>query len=96
MKTGRVSSLPDKGIPDMTCISDIDEQGINKNLKVRYERDEIYVSFLNNHKISIFFLKIDQYIILTIIRTSYTIMSKLPRFQALLRLSADRHVIVIS
>lgn len=29
----------------MTCISDIDEQGINRNLKVRYQRDEIYVSF---------------------------------------------------
>lgn len=29
----------------MTCISDIDETGINKNLKVRYLRDEIYVSF---------------------------------------------------
>lgn len=42
---GRISSLPDKGIPDMTCISDIDEQGINRNLKVRYQRDEIYVSF---------------------------------------------------
>lgn len=42
---GRISSLPDKGIPDMTCISDIDEQGINRNLKVRYQRDEVYVSF---------------------------------------------------
>lgn len=29
----------------MTCISDIDENGINHNLKVRYERDQIYVSF---------------------------------------------------
>lgn len=28
----------------MTCIPDIDENGINRNLKVRYERDEIYVS----------------------------------------------------
>ncbi|KXJ68950.1 hypothetical protein RP20_CCG000865 [Aedes albopictus] len=26
----------------MTCISDIDENGINRNLKVRYERDQIY------------------------------------------------------
>uniref|UniRef100_A0A8D8D5D3 (northern house mosquito) hypothetical protein n=1 Tax=Culex pipiens TaxID=7175 RepID=A0A8D8D5D3_CULPI len=42
---GRVGSTPDKGVPDMTCISDIDENGINHNLKVRYERDQIYVSF---------------------------------------------------
>lgn len=28
----------------MTCISDIDETGINRNLNVRYQRDEIYVS----------------------------------------------------
>ena len=42
---GRVgSSTPDKGVPDMTCIPDIDESGINRNLKVRYDRDEIYVS----------------------------------------------------
>ncbi|EDS40905.1 conserved hypothetical protein [Culex quinquefasciatus] len=38
----RVGSTPDKGVPDMTCISDIDENGINHNLKVRYERDQIY------------------------------------------------------
>lgn len=43
--SGRVgSSTPDKGVPDMTCIPDIDENGINRNLKVRYDRDEIYVS----------------------------------------------------
>jgi myosin heavy subunit len=35
----------------MTCISDIDENGINRNLEVRYERDEIYVSFLITKKI---------------------------------------------
>ena len=34
---------PSDGVPDMTVISDIDSQGINKNLKVRYERDQIYV-----------------------------------------------------
>ncbi|XP_055613546.1 myosin-I heavy chain [Uranotaenia lowii] len=39
---GAVGSTPDKGVPDMTCISDIDENGINRNLKVRYERDQIY------------------------------------------------------
>ncbi|XP_059621971.1 myosin-I heavy chain isoform X2 [Phlebotomus argentipes] len=39
---GRMGSTPDKGVPDMTCISDIDENGINRNLKIRYQRDEIY------------------------------------------------------
>lgn len=32
-------------MPDMTAISDIDEIGINHNLKIRYQRDKIYVSF---------------------------------------------------
>jgi hypothetical protein len=35
-------SAPKDGVPDMTFISDIDEFGINTNLKVRYERDQIY------------------------------------------------------
>lgn len=45
--SGRVgySTTPDKGVPDMTSIPDIDETGINRNLNVRYVRDEIYVSF---------------------------------------------------
>ncbi|CAL1270295.1 unnamed protein product [Larinioides sclopetarius] len=34
--------LPEDGVPDMTVISDIDEQGINTNLKTRYKRDHIY------------------------------------------------------
>ncbi|KAJ9596668.1 hypothetical protein L9F63_012312, partial [Diploptera punctata] len=33
---------PEVGVPDMTVISDIDELGINKNLMVRYGRDQIY------------------------------------------------------
>ncbi|XP_052123144.1 myosin-I heavy chain isoform X1 [Frankliniella occidentalis] len=33
---------PDAGVPDMTVISDIDENGINRNLQVRYGRDQIY------------------------------------------------------
>ncbi|GIZ03079.1 hypothetical protein CEXT_101931 [Caerostris extrusa] len=37
--------LPEDGVPDMTVISDIDEKGINTNLKTRYKRDHIYVSF---------------------------------------------------
>ncbi|XP_055373723.1 myosin-I heavy chain isoform X2 [Condylostylus longicornis] len=39
---GRLSSSADKGVPDMTAIPNIDENGINRNLKVRYQRDEIY------------------------------------------------------
>jgi len=34
----------------MTCIPDIDETGINRNLKVRYDRDEIYVSSIIKKK----------------------------------------------
>ncbi|XP_043463659.1 myosin-I heavy chain isoform X2 [Leptopilina heterotoma] len=35
-------SSPESGVPDMTIISDIDETGINRNLQVRYDRDQIY------------------------------------------------------
>jgi myosin heavy subunit len=35
-------SRPQDGVPDMTVISNIDEHGINKNLQVRYDRDNIY------------------------------------------------------
>lgn len=35
---------PKDGVPDMTVISEIDEYGINTNLKVRYKQDKIYVS----------------------------------------------------
>lgn len=48
---GRLGSTPEKGVPDMTAISDIDENGINHNLKVRYSRDQIYVSFSTRKKI---------------------------------------------
>ncbi|TRY72029.1 hypothetical protein TCAL_01120 [Tigriopus californicus] len=37
-----LGSKPEHGVPDMTVISDIDEFGINKNLQIRYQRDEIY------------------------------------------------------
>ena len=30
------------GVPDMTTISDIDVAGVNTNLRVRFERNEIY------------------------------------------------------
>lgn len=36
----------------MTEISNIDELGINRNLKVRYDRDEIYVSFFERKDIN--------------------------------------------
>lgn len=39
---------PEYGVPDMTVISDIDETGINRNLQIRYSRDEIYVSFCHH------------------------------------------------
>jgi myosin heavy subunit len=40
------SAMPDDGVPDMTRLTVLDEEVINKNLKVRYEKDCIYVSFL--------------------------------------------------
>lgn len=42
---GHLGCSPDKDVADMTAISDIDEIGINHNLKLRYNRDQIYVSF---------------------------------------------------
>jgi hypothetical protein len=38
------------GVPDMTAISDIDVEGVNVNLRVRFERDEVSVS---NHGIAV-------------------------------------------
>ena len=40
---------PSQGVPDMTVLSDIDEASVNENLKVRYEHDRIYVSFIWLH-----------------------------------------------
>nr|CAI5834907.1 unnamed protein product [Callosobruchus analis] len=37
--------LPEDGVPDMTRLTILDEEVINKNLKRRYEKDKIYVSF---------------------------------------------------
>ena len=39
-----IGTRPEHGVPDMTVISDIDVEGINQNLHVRYDRDDIYVS----------------------------------------------------
>lgn len=36
--------MPSDGVPDMTVISEIDEYGINTNIKVRYTQNRIYVS----------------------------------------------------
>jgi myosin heavy subunit len=36
------SAMPDDGVPDMTRLTVLDEEVINKNLKVRYEKDCIY------------------------------------------------------
>ncbi|RWS31049.1 unconventional myosin-X-like protein [Leptotrombidium deliense] len=33
---------PDDGVSDMTILSNIDEHGINTNLRVRYDKDQIY------------------------------------------------------
>ena len=33
------------GVQDLTALSNIDEHGINTNLRVRYKNDKIYVSF---------------------------------------------------
>lgn len=35
-------SRPEDGVEDMTRISDIDVKGVNKNLEVRYKRNEVY------------------------------------------------------
>lgn len=39
-------AAPKDGVPDMTVISEIDEYGINENLRVRYRQERIYVSTL--------------------------------------------------
>ncbi|CAH1102828.1 unnamed protein product [Psylliodes chrysocephalus] len=35
-------TVPENGVPDMTCLTVLDEEVINKNLKIRYENDIIY------------------------------------------------------
>ena len=37
---------PEDGVQDMTILSDLDETGININLRTRYQNDLIYVSYL--------------------------------------------------
>ena len=36
--------VPEDGVEDMCVLTNIDEQGININLKSRYAQDQIYVS----------------------------------------------------
>lgn len=40
----KLGSQPEDGVFDLTLISNIDEKGINLNLKTRYDKDQIYVS----------------------------------------------------
>jgi hypothetical protein len=40
----------DAGVDDLTTIKDIDELGINKNLLIRYQRNQIYVCLFQNYK----------------------------------------------
>lgn len=41
-------TVPEDGVPDMTRLTVLDEEVINKNLKLRYDKDRIYVSFKFN------------------------------------------------
>jgi len=41
-----IKGANDDGVPDLTLISNIDEQGINCNLHSRYKKDKIYVPTL--------------------------------------------------
>lgn len=45
-------TMPEEGVPDMTSLTVLDEAIINKNLKVRYQRDNIYVSFCQSMAIN--------------------------------------------
>ncbi|KAH1014697.1 hypothetical protein HUJ05_012539 [Dendroctonus ponderosae] len=38
-----VGTMPEEGVRDMTSLTVLDEAIINKNLKVRYKKDNIYV-----------------------------------------------------
>jgi len=43
-----LGASPEDGVPDMTVISEIDEYGINTNLKTRYRHNKIYVRGKND------------------------------------------------
>ena len=40
--SGMAGIRAEEGVPDMTTISDMNENGVNRNLQVRFERGEIY------------------------------------------------------
>ena len=42
--SGAIGARAKDGVRDMTLLSNIDEHGINTNLRVRYTNDQIYVS----------------------------------------------------
>lgn len=48
------------GVSDLTLISNIDEFGINENLRVRYEKQQIYVSLFSslNNDLSIILISL--------------------------------------
>lgn len=46
----------ENGVPDLTLISNIDEVGINRNLQVRYDKQQIYVSFTLSKIFKLFWL----------------------------------------
>ena len=45
---GMKDERQEEGVPDMTVMSDINEAGINNNLQLRYQHDNIYVSLYYN------------------------------------------------
>lgn len=51
-----VGDLPEDGVPDMTRLTVLDEEVINKNLKRRYEKDKIYVSFYDKKIVYLIYL----------------------------------------
>ena len=38
------SEMPENGVDDMICLSDLTEGSLLWNLKIRYEKNQIYVS----------------------------------------------------
>jgi myosin heavy subunit len=55
------SEMPENGVDDMICLSDLTEGSLLWNLKIRYEKNQIYVSFKHYccNYISIFKLGLD-------------------------------------
>lgn len=56
-----IPGLPKDGVQDMTWLSVLNEDVINGNLKLRYEKDQIYVSLQINEN-SIFLISLAIYL----------------------------------